>query len=138
MGDEEMVAILRSNLVDPAAPTPSVETLLHAFLPHKFIDHTHSSAVLSIANQPDGETICRQVYGERAALVPYVMPGFALSIRAAQVYESQPQVHGLILLHHGIFTFGQTARESYERMIALVSLAEERRPAGKTAGVCCG
>jgi len=132
LADEEMVAILRSNLVDPAAPTPSVETLLHAFLPHKFIDHTHSSAVLSIANQPEGEAICREVYGERAALVPYVMPGFALSIRAAQVYEAQPQVEGLILLHHGIFTFGQTARESYERMIALVSLAEERRPAEKT------
>jgi rhamnose utilization protein RhaD (predicted bifunctional aldolase and dehydrogenase)/NAD(P)-dependent dehydrogenase (short-subunit alcohol dehydrogenase family) len=132
LADEEMVAILRSNLVDPAAPTPSVETLLHAFLPHKFIDHTHSSAVLSIANQPEGEAICRQVYGERAALVPYVMPGFALSIRAAQVYQAQPQVEGLILLHHGIFTFGQTAQESYERMIALVSLAEERRPAGKT------
>ena len=132
LGDEEMVAILRSNLVDPAAPTPSVETLLHAFLPHKFIDHTHSSAVLSIANQPDSEAICREVYGGRAALVPYVMPGFALSIRAAQVYEAQPQVEGLILLHHGIFTFGQTAQESYERMIALVSLAEERRPAGKT------
>jgi rhamnose utilization protein RhaD (predicted bifunctional aldolase and dehydrogenase)/NAD(P)-dependent dehydrogenase (short-subunit alcohol dehydrogenase family) len=132
LADEEMVAFLRSNLVDPAAPTPSVETLLHAFLPHKFIDHTHSSAVLSIANQPDSETICRQVYGGRAALVPYVMPGFALSIRAAQVYEAQPQVEGLILLHHGIFTFGQTARESYERMIALVSLAEARRPAQKT------
>jgi rhamnose utilization protein RhaD (predicted bifunctional aldolase and dehydrogenase)/NAD(P)-dependent dehydrogenase (short-subunit alcohol dehydrogenase family) len=132
LADEEMVAILRSNLLDPAAPTPSVETLLHAFLPHKFIDHTHSTAVLSIANQPDGEAICRQVFGERAALVPYVMPGFALSIRAAQVYQTQPQVEGLILLHHGIFTFGRTARESYERMIALVSLAEERRPAGKT------
>ncbi|MGA2440232.1 MAG: bifunctional aldolase/short-chain dehydrogenase [Tepidisphaeraceae bacterium] len=132
LADEEMVAILRSNLVDPAAPTPSVETLLHAFLPHKFIDHTHSSAVLGIANQPDGETICRQVYGGRAALVPYVMPGFALSIRAAQIYEAQPQVEGLILLHHGIFTFGQTAQESYERMIDLVSLAEARRPAGKT------
>jgi rhamnose utilization protein RhaD (predicted bifunctional aldolase and dehydrogenase) len=132
LADEEMVAILRSNLVDPAAPTPSVETLLHAFLPHKFIDHTHSSAVLSLANQPDAETLCRQVYGGRAALVPYVMPGFALSIRAAQIYEAQPQVEGLILLHHGIFTFGRTARESYERMIALVNLAEERRPAGKT------
>jgi len=132
LGDEEMVAILRSNLVDPAAPTPSVETLLHAFMPHKFIDHTHSSAVLSIANQPDREAICREVYGKRAALVPYVMPGFALAIQAAQIFDSQPQVEGLILLHHGIFTFGESAQESYERMIGLVSLAEARRPAAKT------
>jgi len=132
LGDEEMVAFLRSNLLDPSAPTPSVETLLHAFLPHKFIDHTHSSAVLSIANQPDSEAICREVYSDRAALVPYVMPGFLLSKRAAEIFESQPKVEGMILLHHGIFAFGQTARESYERMIALVTLAEERRPKTKT------
>ena len=131
LSDEEMVAILRSNLLDPAAPTPSVETLLHAFLPHKFVDHTHSSAVLSIANQPDSQSICRKVYAGRAALIPYTMPGFALSIRAAKIYEAQPDVEGLILLNHGIFTFGRTAQESYERMIALVSLAEGRRPAEK-------
>ena len=131
LSDVEMVAILRSNLLDPAAPTPSVETLLHAFLPHKFVDHTHSSAVLSIANQPDSQSICREVYAGRVALVPYVMPGFALSVRAAEIYEEQPDVEGLILLNHGIFTFGRTAKESYERMIALISLAERRRPAGK-------
>jgi rhamnose utilization protein RhaD (predicted bifunctional aldolase and dehydrogenase)/NAD(P)-dependent dehydrogenase (short-subunit alcohol dehydrogenase family) len=138
LGDEEMVAIVRSNLIDPSAPTPSVETLLHAFLPHKFIDHTHSNAVLAIANQPDSEAICRQVYGNRAALVPYVMPGFALAIQAAQIYESQPKVEGLILLHHGIFTFGETAQESYDRMIALVSLAENRRPAAKVSVFVAG
>jgi rhamnose utilization protein RhaD (predicted bifunctional aldolase and dehydrogenase)/NAD(P)-dependent dehydrogenase (short-subunit alcohol dehydrogenase family) len=131
LSDEDMVAILRSNLIDPSAPTPSVETLLHAFLPHKFIDHTHSIAVLSLVNQPDSEAVCREIYGTRAAIVPYVMPGFDLSIKTAEVFEANPHVEGLILLNHGIFTFGETAKESYERMIALVTLAENRLAAGK-------
>ena len=69
----------RENLLDPAAPNPSVETLLHAFLPHKFVDHTHSTAVLSLVDQPDGEAICAEVYDGRASVVPYIMPGFALA-----------------------------------------------------------
>jgi rhamnose utilization protein RhaD (predicted bifunctional aldolase and dehydrogenase) len=124
--DEEMVRIQRANLIEPSAPNPSVETLLHAFLPHRFVDHTHANAVLSLVDQPDGEAICAEVYGKRAGFVPYVMPGFALARRAAEVYEQDPEVEGLILHKHGIFTFGASAREAYERMIALVSLAEER------------
>src|SRR5262249_31275600 len=116
----------RENLLDPAAPNPSVETLLHAFLPHKFVDHTHANAILSLTDQPDGEAICAEVYDGRAGIVPYVMPGFALAKLAADVYERKPGVEGLILHKHGIFTFGASAREAYERMIALVSLAEER------------
>ena len=77
LGDADMVNALRINLLDSRAPTPSVETLLHAFLPHSYVDHTHSNAVLALTGQPDGEAICRQVYGDRAALVPYVMPGLA-------------------------------------------------------------
>ena len=85
LSDEDMVALQRANLIDPSSPNPSVETLLHAFLPHKFIDHTHANAVLALTDQPNGEEICAEVYGARAALVPYIMPGFALANRAAEV-----------------------------------------------------
>jgi rhamnose utilization protein RhaD (predicted bifunctional aldolase and dehydrogenase)/NAD(P)-dependent dehydrogenase (short-subunit alcohol dehydrogenase family) len=124
LGDEEMVALQRGNLLDSAAPNPSVETLLHAFLPHKFVDHTHANAVLALCDRPDGMAFCRKVYGSRAAIVPYVMPGFALALKAKDVFDANPQCEGLILHKHGIFTFGGSARESYDRMIDLVSLAE--------------
>src|SRR5438874_10902741 len=126
LSDEEMVRLQRANLIDPSAPNPSVEALLHAFIPHKFVDHTHSTAVLALTDQPDGEALCREVYGKRVGYVPYVMPGFGLAKAAAQVFEADPSVEGLILLKHGIFTFGADAREAYERMIALVTLAEQR------------
>jgi rhamnose utilization protein RhaD (predicted bifunctional aldolase and dehydrogenase)/NAD(P)-dependent dehydrogenase (short-subunit alcohol dehydrogenase family) len=129
--DDEMVRIQRACLVDPMAPNPSVETLLHAFLPHKFVDHTHATAVLSLTNQPDGEEICRDVYDDRLGVVPYVMPGFALARKAAEIYEQSPQVEGLILLKHGIFSFGAEAREAYERMIEAVSRAEARLRRGR-------
>ena len=80
--------VQRENLLDPAAPNPSVETLLHAFLPHKFVDHTHSTAVLSLVDQPDGEAICAEVYDGRAGVVPYIMPGFALAKAAADVFDA--------------------------------------------------
>jgi rhamnose utilization protein RhaD (predicted bifunctional aldolase and dehydrogenase)/NAD(P)-dependent dehydrogenase (short-subunit alcohol dehydrogenase family) len=131
LSDEDMVNFQRTNLIDAGAPNPSVETLLHAFLPHKYIDHTHSTAVLSLADQPDCAEACRAIYGRRMGLVPYSMPGFALAKRAAEVYEADPAVEGLILLKHGILTFGETAREAYERMIAMVSLAEERVASGR-------
>src|SRR6266478_3297847 len=131
LSDEDMVNFQRTNLIDAGAPNPSVETLLHAFLPHKYIDHTHSAAVLSLADQPDCAEACRAIYGRRMGLVPYIMPGFALAKKAAEIYEEDPAVEGLILLKHGIFTFGESAREAYERMIAMVSLAEERVAGGK-------
>ncbi len=116
----------RANLIDPGAPNPSVETLLHAFLPHKFVDHTHSTAVLSVADQPDAAERCAELYGKRLGLVPYIMPGFLLAKAAAEIFEQDPAVEGLVLLKHGIFTFGDTARSAYERMISAVSAAEER------------
>ncbi len=131
LGDEDMVNLQRGNLLDSAAPNPSVETLLHAFLPHKFVDHTHANAVLALTDQPDGGQICREVFGHRAALVPYVMPGFALAKACADIYERYPDVEGLILLKHGIFSFGNSARQAYLRMIELVSLAEERLKKGR-------
>src|SRR5476649_702769 len=134
LSDEDMVNVQRANLLDSKSPNPSVETLLHAFLPHKFIDHTNSTALLALADQPDCAEICRAVYGRRMGLVPYIMPGFALAKKAAEIYEEDPAVEGLILLRHGIFTFGATAREAYARMIAMVSLAEARVARG-TSGV---
>lgn len=125
LSDEDMVNLQRGNLIDAASPNPSVEALLHAFLPHKFIDHTHANAVLALSDRPDGEARCREVYGKRAALVPYVMPGFALAKLAREVQAKNPDCEGLILLKHGVFSFGATAREAYDRMIDLVSMAEK-------------
>src|SRR5262245_55273342 len=102
LADGDMVRIKRENLLDPLAPDPSVEILLHAFLPHKFIDHTHASAVLSLVDQPNGELISAEVYNGRVSIVPYLMPGFALASKAAAVYEAKPKVEGLVLLKHGI------------------------------------
>jgi rhamnose utilization protein RhaD (predicted bifunctional aldolase and dehydrogenase)/NAD(P)-dependent dehydrogenase (short-subunit alcohol dehydrogenase family) len=126
LSDEEMVRLQRANLIDPAAPNPSVEALLHAFIPHKFVDHTHSTAVLALTDQPDDEALCREVYGARVGYVPYIMPGFGLAKAAAEVFDADPSVEGLILVKHGIFSFGADARQAYERMIALVTQAEER------------
>ena len=131
LSDEDMVRFLRLNLLDPAAPNPSIETLLHAYLPHKYIDHSHAAAILSLTNQPQGEALCREIFGHCVGIVPYVMPGFILSKVTAQIYADNPAVEGIILLKHGLFTFGDTARQSYERMIAIVSRAEayvERQP----------
>jgi rhamnose utilization protein RhaD (predicted bifunctional aldolase and dehydrogenase)/NAD(P)-dependent dehydrogenase (short-subunit alcohol dehydrogenase family) len=124
--DEEMVRVQRAGLIDPQAPNPSVETLLHAFLPHKFVDHTHATAVLSLIDQADSEALCAETFGTRLGFVPYIMPGFALAKKAAEVFEKNSAVEGLILDKHGIFTFGEDAREAYERMIEFVTLAEDR------------
>ncbi len=130
MSDEDMVNFQRLNLLDSASPNPSVETLLHAFLPHKYVDHTHSTAVLSVIDQPDGEARAKALYGDRMVVVPYVMPGFDLAKLAAEMYDAEPQANGLILHKHGIFTFAETAREAYEHMIEMVTLAEAQLPSG--------
>jgi len=131
LSDEDMVDFQRGNLLNSASPNPSVETLLHAFLPHKFIDHTHSTAVLSLVDQPDGEAVAREVYGRRMGYVPYIMPGFDLAKKAAEVYEQDPTVEGLILVKHGIFTFAEDAKTAYELMIEMVTLAERRLEKGR-------
>ena len=138
IADEDLVAIERANLVEPAAPTPSVEIMLHAFLPHRFIDHTHATAVLSIVDQPNGEERCAEVFAGRLAFVPYLMPGFGLAKKAIEVFERAQPRDGLVLSKHGIVTFGDSAREAYERMIEMVSVAEDfiarhrKRVAGAT------
>lgn len=125
LSDEDMVNEQRTHLLDASSPNPSVETLLHAFLPHKFIDHSHADASLIIANQPDAEKICQEIFGDTIGIVPYIMPGFLLAKAAAEVYEKDPNVQGLMLINHGLFTFGTTAKESYDRHIHAVTQAEE-------------
>jgi len=122
--DEDMVNAQRTRLIDSSSPNPSVETLLHGFLPHKFIDHSHADAILALVDQPDAEAICKEVYGDRLGVVPYVMAGFTLAKLAADTYENDLNVEGLLLLKHGLFTFGDTAKESYERHIQMVDAAE--------------
>ncbi len=124
LSDEDMVNAARVRLLDGSAPNPSVETLLHAFLPHTFIDHSHADAILALVDQPHAERICAEVFGDTLAIVPYVMPGFALAKLAAEVWEAHRGAQGLLLLQHGLFTYGDTARESYERHIAAVTKAE--------------
>src|SRR5918912_2900709 len=124
LSDEEMVNQLRTHLFDATAPNPSVETLLHAFLPHPFIDHTHADAILALTNQPDGADVVRRALGDRALIVPYVMPGFRLAKLAAEIFEGRPDVEAMVLLKHGLFTFGGDARTSYERTIDYVDRAE--------------
>ena len=124
LSDEAMVNAARTRLLDASAPNPSVETLLHAFLPHAFVDHSHADAILALVDRPDAEAQCHALFGDRLAIVPYVMPGFALAKLAAEIAEANSKCEGLLLLKHGLFTFGDTARQSYERHIDAVTTAE--------------
>src|ERR1700730_3868172 len=126
LSDPQMVQELRAAMTDPAAPTPSVETILHAILPYRFVDHTHADALLAITNTADGERRVRDIYADAVVVIPYVMPGFDLARVAADRFsdESSPNTVGMVLLKHGFFSFGETARVAYERMIDLVSRAE--------------
>jgi rhamnose utilization protein RhaD (predicted bifunctional aldolase and dehydrogenase)/NAD(P)-dependent dehydrogenase (short-subunit alcohol dehydrogenase family) len=127
LSDPQMVNELRTHRVRASAPTPSVEAILHALLPHKYVDHTHADAVITVTNTDGGRERIREIYGETVVIVPYVMPGFDLARRCAGEFSKQagPGTIGMVLLNHGIFSFGASAKESYERMITLVSRAEE-------------
>jgi rhamnose utilization protein RhaD (predicted bifunctional aldolase and dehydrogenase)/NAD(P)-dependent dehydrogenase (short-subunit alcohol dehydrogenase family) len=124
LSDEAMVNYLRCHLLDSAAPTPSVESLLHAFLPHKYIDHSHALDILALVDQP-GERLVREVFGDRVGYVPYIMPGFPLAKAAVNEYRRNPRVEGLILIKHGLFTFGEDAKQSYSRTIRFSNLAAD-------------
>lgn len=133
LSDEAMVDVQRANLMDSAAPNPSVETLLHAWLPHRYVDHTHATAFLTLANLPEVAAATREIFGDRLTLVPYIMPGFALAKAAAEAYASNPEAEGLLLVNHGHFTWGPDAKPSYDRLIAHTNEVEawlaDRRPA---------
>ncbi len=126
LSDPQMVNELLTHMTRASAPTPSVETILHALLPYKYVDHTHADAVIAITNTADGEARIREIYGKDVVVIPYVMPGFVLARRVAEIFarEATGKTQGMVLLNHGIFSFGATAQEAYERMIALVSRAE--------------
>jgi rhamnose utilization protein RhaD (predicted bifunctional aldolase and dehydrogenase)/NAD(P)-dependent dehydrogenase (short-subunit alcohol dehydrogenase family) len=124
--DAQMVQELRAAMTNPSAPTPSVETLLHASLPYRFVDHTHADALLAITNTVDGEQRVRDIYGDTVVVIEYVMPGFDLARVVAREFPAHPgpSTIGMVLLKHGFFSFGDSARLAYERMVELVSRAE--------------
>ena len=126
LSDPQMVNELVTHMTRASAPSPSVETILHAALPFKYVDHTHADAVVTVTNSPGGEERVREIYGRSVVIIPYVMPGFDLARLCAERFaaEAGPETVGMVLLKHGIFSFADTARESYERMIRLVDLAE--------------
>ena len=127
LSDPQMVNELRTHMTDAGAPTPSVEAILHATLPYKFVDHTHADAVVTITNTPGGLDKIKEIYGDSVVIVPYIMPGFDLARLCAIEFEKQRNDNtiGMVLMNHGIFSFADDAKTSYERMIDLVSQAED-------------
>jgi rhamnose utilization protein RhaD (predicted bifunctional aldolase and dehydrogenase)/NAD(P)-dependent dehydrogenase (short-subunit alcohol dehydrogenase family) len=125
LSDEEMVNQFRTHLIDASSPNPSIETLVHAFLPHKFIDHTHADAIVTLTHLDEAEELLREALGSKIAILPFIMPGFPLAKAMAALYEQKPEVECIILMHHGLFTFGEEARTAYDRMIEYVSRAED-------------
>ena len=124
LSDEDMVNYQKRNLINIKSPNPSVETFLHAFLPFKFVDHTHSDAIMNVTNRPEGLNFCKKIFGNKVSIVPYVMPGFGLAKKINEVYSKNPNINCLILMNHGIFTFANSAKEAYSLMIKYVSQAE--------------
>lgn len=123
--DEAMVNEIRTHLFDFRSATPSIETLAHVFIDKKYIDHTHADAILALTNQPEGERIVREVLGEDVIVLDYVTPGFNLAKAAAEAFEAHPGERGMVWMRHGLVTWGDTARASYEATIELVSRAED-------------
>lgn len=126
LSDAEMVKQQRAAMLEPSAPNPSIEAILHAVIPQTFVDHTHANAVVALTNHKEGSKVIEDLYGDRVAIIPYVMPGFDLAkavVKALARVDAR-QLEGLILMNHGIFTMHDDARESYELMIRLVTEAE--------------
>jgi len=124
LSDEDMVSFQKRNLIDINSPNPSVETFLHAFLPFKYVDHTHADAILNVTNRPGGLNFCKKIFGNKIGIVPYVMPGFMLAKKVSEIYSKNPKINCLILMNHGIFTFADDAKDAYDLMIKYVSKAE--------------
>lgn len=125
MTDEEMVDYLGLCLVNPKSPRPSIETWMHAFIPHDHVDHTHADAILAVTNTKNIHKIFEKLFVKDMALVPYIKPGFSLAKAVGSTIKKSPRMRGVLLEKHGIFTWGRTAKESYETMIEMVTRAEE-------------
>src|SRR3712207_5182511 len=125
MSDEEMVAYLARTLIEPESPRPSIETLLHTWIPRAFVLHSHADAILSLTNVAVGEAHVGRCLGNEVVTVPYHRPGFALAKQVALAYQADPSVRGVVLMNHGLITWADDAREAYETHIELVSRAEE-------------
>ena len=130
LSDDDMVMLQRRMLMNPSAPNPSVEAVLHAVMPFKHVDHTHANAIVSLTNQPQGAALIRDLYPD-AIVVPYVMPGFDLAKVCDAAMRAEPNGKGMILLKHGIFTWSDDPREAYEAMITMIAAAEARLARGK-------
>lgn len=126
LSDPDMVKNQRTAMINPSAPNPSVEAILHAIIPFDYVDHTHTDAVVAISNTPNGEQRLKALYGERIMVVPYVMPGFILAKQIFGLTKNLDwdSIDGIILEHHGVFTFNNDPKKSYEKMIEIVSKAE--------------
>ena len=137
LSDPQMVNELATHVLRAGAPAPSVETILHAILPHKYVDHTHADAVLSVSNSPDGEKRILDIYGDKVVVIPYIMPGFDLAAYCSREFPKQKTKNtvGMVLLSHGVFSFSEDAKQSYELMIELVSMAEKYLAAQKAWSV---
>lgn len=125
LSDIDMARELKLASLDPSAPAPSVEAILHALIPHRFVDHTHADAIVTITNTADGEARIRELFGDEVIVLPYVMPGFDLAKLCAEVFSAQatPRTIGMVLMNHGIFSFGDSAKQAYDRMTELVGRA---------------
>src|SRR3989449_10563940 len=123
LDDEAMAGELRTHLFDARSATPSLETLVHAFLPEKFVDHTHADAILALTNQAGGERLVRDALGDEGTALGHVRPGFEPARAVADPYEAEPGRRGMVWMRHGLATWGPTARASYEAMIEIVTRA---------------
>ncbi len=124
LDDDALTNAMRLCLLDSRMPTPSIETPMHAWLPHKFVDHSHADAITAITNRKNGMSLIRKVLGDRVAIVPYIRPGLALAKAAAEAYEAAPNIEGIVLMNHGLVTFSDNAKTSYERHMALTDACE--------------
>src|SRR5688572_23458211 len=131
MGDQEMVSYLGHGLVEPGGSRPSIETLLHGFLPATAVMHTHADAVVSLTNNDRAHETLQAVYGRDVIWLPYKRPGFRISKDVADAIRANPEATALILQRHGTINWGPTVREAYEATIGLISRAEDAIAAKK-------
>ena len=126
LSDSQMVNELLVNMTKATAPIPSVEAILHAIIPYMFVDHTHADSFIAISNSINGEQIVKKIYGDKVIIIPYVMPGFDLAKVCVKYLDNgiKDGIIGILLLNHGIFSFGETSQESYKRMLELVEISD--------------